>query len=651
VIETVLPEVDEGRFPAKAVPGEPVLVEADIYAGGHESLAADVLFRKESETQWAAVPMLALGNDRWRAHFPVEGMTTYVFTIEAWLAPFATWCEGLAKKADAGQKLDVELLIGARLIEGAAARATPGDAAVLRAFAKRLAGKGAPRRLTTVALDEGLAALMRRWADKTRASRYHRELCVVADPPKAGCSAWYEMFPRSLWSGERGAQGTLRHCEKRLPYIAELGFDVLYLPPVHPIGKTHRKGENNAVRARAGDPGSPWAIGSKDGGHKAIDPQLGTLEDFRRLVTKARGMGIDVALDIAFQCSPDHPYVKEHPEWFSRRPDGSVQYAENPPKKYEDIYPFNFETADWESLWQELKSVFLFWIEQGVRIFRVDNPHTKPFRFWEWLIAEVKREHADVIFLAEAFTRPKIMYHLAKLGFTQSYTYFAWRNGKLELSEYFTELTQTSVADFFRPNVWPNTPDILTEQMQTGGRAAFIARLVLAATLSANYGIYGPALELMEHTPREPGSEEYLHSEKYEIRRWDIKRPDSLRELITRVNVARKEHRALQTNRGLRFHNVENDHLICYSKATDDASDVIIVVVNLDCGHTQSGWADLPIEDWGISAEERYQVHDLLSDARYTWQGRRNYVELDPQASPAHVFHLRRRGAGGRESA
>jgi starch synthase (maltosyl-transferring) len=430
-----------------------------------------------------------------------------------------------------------------------------------------------------------------------------------------------------------------------------MGFDVLYLPPVHPIGKTKRKGANNAVKARSGDPGSPWAIGSKEGGHKSVNPELGTLEDFRRLVRKAREKGIDVALDIAFQCSPDHPYVKEHPQWFTWRPDGTVQYAENPPKKYEDIYPFNFDTPDWRSLWQELLSVFLFWMEQGVRIFRVDNPHTKPFRFWEWLIAEIRKQDEGVIFLSEAFTRPRVMQHLAKLGFTQSYTYFTWRNSKYDLTQYFTELTQTPVADYFRPNLWPNTPDILHEYLQHGGRQAFVARLVLAATLSSNYGMYGPAFELMEHEPREPGSEEYLHSEKYEVRHWDLGRPDSLRDLITLVNRARRDNAALHSNQGLRFLDIDNDQLIAYSKQTDDAANVVIVVVNLDTNWTQSGWLGLPLAEWGIAEDEQYQVHDLLSDARYIWQGSRNFVQLDPRVIPAHVFRLRHRSGAGWEFA
>jgi starch synthase (maltosyl-transferring) len=422
-----------------------------------------------------------------------------------------------------------------------------------------------------------------------------------------------------------------------------MGFDVIYLPPIHPIGVTHRKGRNNVTAAGPDDPGSPWAIGATQGGHQAIHPQLGTLEDFRRFLARAQEYHIEIALDLAFQCSPDHPYVSQHPEWFRQRPDGTVQYAENPPKQYQDIYPLEFETEQWQALWEELKSVVLFWIEQGVRIFRVDNPHTKPFRFWEWLIRAVKQVYPDVLFLAEAFTRPKVMYDLAKRGFTQSYTYFAWRNSKEEIIEYFTTLVHTEVREFFRPNLWPNTPDILSEYLQFGGRPAFLIRLVLAATLGASYGIYGPAFELCENLPREPGSEEYWHSEKYEIKAWDLDRSDSLKDFIARVNRIRRESPALHYDWGLHFHPVTNEQLLCYSKHSEDHSDVILVVVNLDPHHTQSGWIELLPEALDVVREGHYQVHDLLSDSRYLWEGQRNFVELNPHVVPAHIFRLRRR--------
>ncbi|MBM3792154.1 MAG: alpha-1,4-glucan--maltose-1-phosphate maltosyltransferase, partial [Acidobacteria bacterium] len=450
-----------------------------------------------------------------------------------------------------------------------------------------------------------------------------------------------EMFPRSC-SPIPGRHGTFKDCEARLPYVAEMGFDILYLPPIHPIGRAFRKGKNNVLAAGPDDVGSPWAIGAGEGGHKAIHPRLGTLEEFRELVAAAKKFGIDVALDIAFQCSADHPYVKEHPEWFRQRPDGTVQYAENPPKKYQDIYPFDFETENWRELWTELKSIFDFWIEQGVTVFRVDNPHTKPFAFWEWLIREVKQRHSEVIFLSEAFTRPKVLYKLAKVGFTQSYNYFPWRNTKWELTQYLTELTQSDVREFCRPSLWTNTPDILTEYLQFGGRPAFIVRFVLAATLGASYGIYGPAFELCERTPREPRSEEYLNSEKYELKHWELSRPDSLMPLIARVNQIRRQTRALQFDHDLRFHRVDNEELICYSKQTKDHSEIVLVVVNLDPHHKQSGWVDLPIHDLSIDPHKPYQVHDLLNDARYLWHGHRNYVELDPHGVPAHIFRIRR---------
>jgi starch synthase (maltosyl-transferring) len=421
-----------------------------------------------------------------------------------------------------------------------------------------------------------------------------------------------------------------------------MGFDVLYLPPIHPIGKSFCKGKNNNVVCEPGGPGSPWAIGSGEGGHKSIHSGLGTLEDFKNLIARAKEFKVEIALDIAFQCSPDHPYVREHPEWFRHRPDGSIQHAENPPKKYEDIVPFDFECDDWKNLWQELKSIFDFWIQQGVKIFRVDNPHTKPFPFLEWCLGELKATTPGLIFLSEAFTRPKPMYRLAELGFTQSYNYFAWRNSKDELKNYFTELTQPPVVDFFHPNLWPNTPDILTQFLQAGGHAAFVIRFILAATLGASYGIYGPVFELCENTPREPGSEEYLNSEKYEIKRWNLADAQPMENLITRVNQIRRENPALQSNRNLKFHRTDNPELIAYTKSTDDSNDTILTVVNLSPHYTHSGWLELPLEDFGLDAEKTYQMHDLLSDARYLWRGEKNYVELNPEKSSAHIFRLRR---------
>jgi starch synthase (maltosyl-transferring) len=483
---------------------------------------------------------------------------------------------------------------------------------------------------------------MARHLDPAMESRYDRELRVIVDREKARYSSWYEMFPRST-SPEPGRHGTFRDCEARLDYVARLGFDVLYLPPIHPIGLSFRKGKNNSPTAEPGDTGSPWAIGAKEGGHTAIHPQLGTLADFRSLVGRAASKGIELALDIAFQCSPDHPWVIEHPDWFKKRPDGTIQYAENPPKKYQDIYPMDFESSDWPALWDALLGVFRFWIDQRVRIFRVDNPHTKAFSFWEWLIAEIKRDFPDVLFLAEAFTRPRVMQRLAKLGFSQSYTYFTWRNTKQELTGYFNELTQTQVREYMRPNLWPNTPDILHETLQVGGRPAFLARIVLAATLGANYGIYGPAYELGENKPLRPGSEEYLNSEKYEIRHWNLDAPHSIDSTIATVNRARRENAALRTTHDLFFHPTDNPWLIAYSKSSVDGSNIVLTVVNLDSFQIQSGWVNLDLDRLRLRPDESFQVLDHLTGTTYLWQGSRNYVELSPAKILAHIFRVLRK--------
>ncbi len=641
IIEGVSPEVDGGRFPAKTVVGDTVNVEADIYADGHDTLSVHLLYRRKEETDWIETPMQFLVNDRWRGSFLARETGSYVFTITAWVDRFQSWRRDLKKRVVAEQKdLSINLTIGAQLISEAGQRASRTDGQTFNTWLDTLnSNVVSQKKKVKLAMSDEVGKLMEKYSDRQYAVTYPRELVVLVDREKAGFSTWYEMFPHSA-SLKPEQHGTFKDCEARLPYIAEMGFDVLYLPPIHPVGHTNRKGKNNTIPAKPGDPGTPWAIGSEEGGHKAINPRLGTMEDFQHLVAKAREYDIEIALDIAFQCSPDHPYVKEHPEWFTWLPDGTVQYAENPPKKYQDIYPLNFETEDWRELWEELKSLVVFWAEQGIRIFRVDNPHTKPFQFWEWLITGVKKDYPDTIFLSEAFTRPKVMYHLAKLGFTQSYTYFTWRNDKRELTEYLIELTQTQVKDFFRPNFWPNTPDILHEYLQTGGRAAFMTRLVIAATMCSNYGIYGPAFELMENTPREPGSEEYLNSEKYEIKHWDIGRQDSLKDFIGRVNRIRRENPSLHRNRNLWFNTTNNDQLICYSKHTDDLSNIILTVVNLDPHNTQSGIVNVPLKSWGFDTEKPYQAHDLLTDKRYTWRGEWNYVELNPDVCPAHIFRL-----------
>lgn len=642
VIEGVTPQVDCGRFPVKRTIGEPVVVEADIHTDGHDVLAAVLRYRPSDERGWHEAPMRELGNDRWRASFSIDMLVPYEYTLEAWVDRFASWRREVFKKHEAGQDLASELLEGAELVVAGARRAAGNDAEQLSEIAKQLAAGGNQAERVAVALGDELNRLMTLYPDRSGSTTFDRVLRIDVDRELARFSAWYELFPRSC-SPEPGRHGTFRDVEARLHYIAEMGFDVLYLPPIHPIARTHRKGPNNTLVAGPNDPGSPWAIGSPEGGHKAVHPDLGTLEDFDRLVDAARQHGLEIALDIAFQCSPEHPYVREHPEWFRHRPDGTIKYAENPPKKYQDIYPINFDSEAWESLWQELKDVILFWIGHGVRVFRVDNPHTKPFRFWEWLIREVRAEYPETIFLSEAFTRPRVMQYLAKSGFAQSYTYFTWRNTKAELTEYLTELTQTPVREFMRPNFFANTPDILHEYLQVGGRPAFQSRLVLAATLSAAYGIYGPAYELCEGRAVKPGSEEYLDSEKYQIRQWDLDSPVSIRDLVTRMNYIRRENPALRQNWNLKFLPIDNDQMIAYCKATASLDNIILVVVNLDPHYKQSGWVSVPLEELGIEASSPFQVHDLISEARYLWNGERNYVELDPHVAPAHVFRLRRK--------
>lgn len=640
IIERVTPEIDGGKFPIKRIIGEETAVEADILTDGHDAISCALLYRKESDIKWSAVAMESLGNDRWRASFEVLELGRYFYTIQGWVDHFKTWSRDLAKRVKAGQNVSIDLLIGASMVEEAQKRAADTDATWLSTYAETLhaGGEGAAQH----ALSPDLARLMARYGGRPFATTYDKELTVVVDRKIARFGAWYELFPRSC-SPEPGKHGTFKDVEKRLDYVASMGFDILYLPPIHPIGISFRKGRNNSTVVAPGDPGSPWAIGSAEGGHKTIHPELGTLEDFQHLIQTAAAFDIEIAIDIAFQCAPDHPYVTEHPEWFKRRPDGTIQYAENPPKKYQDIYPFEFETEQWPELWEELKSVVQFWVDQGVRIFRVDNPHTKPFSFWEWLIVEIKKDCPEAIFLAEAFTRPAALYGLAKRGFTQSYNYFPWRNTKWELTQYLTELTQTQVREFTGPNLWPNTPDILPEYLQFGGRPAFMARFILAATLGPSYGIYGPAFELCENIPLAPGREEYLDSEKYEIKHWDIDRPDSLQYLIAQVNRIRHENPAFHANYNLTFHDVDNDQVIAYSKSSEDGLNQVLVVVNLDPHHKQSGFITLPLEELGIDPSQPYQAHDLLTDARYIWNGSRNYVELNPQTVPGHIFVIRRK--------
>ena len=639
VVEDVRPRVDDGQFPAKRTVGDVVEVEADVFADGHDRLGVVLRFQLDGAEAVEEVRMEPLGNDRWRAAFHVDRTGTWRFWVHGWVDSFFTWHGELLRRLEASQELGLEPLIGAKLLRRAAGRAGPDDAARLQAMAKVLR-RGDPAQVTAAVASEELVELARRYADTTRGATTSPAFSVEVARERARHGAWYELFLRSA-SPDPNRAGTLRDVEALVPEIAKLGFDVVYLPPIHPIGRTNRKGRDNVAIAGEDDPGSPWAIGSEEGGHVAVHPDLGTVDDVERLAKTLDAHGMELALDIAFQCSPDHPWVHEHPEWFRHRPDGTIRYAENPPKKYEDIYPFDFETKDWRALWRALLDVVLFWAEHGVSIFRVDNPHTKPFVFWEWLIAEVKREHPDSLFLSEAFTRPRVMERLAKIGFDQSYTYFAWRNTKQELTDYLTELTKGPAREFMRPSLWPNTQDILTAVLQEGGPPAFRLRFFLAATLGANYGILGPAFEHLEATPREPGSEEYLGSEKYEIRRRDPARASVMRGLIAVVNRIRREQPALQHDRTLEFHAIDNTQLLAYSKRSPDGSNVVLMIANLDPVHPQSGWTDLRM--WELGFEDwrtRFVAHDLLSDETFAWRGPRNFVELDPARRPGHILRI-----------
>ena len=636
-IENVAPQVDGGRFAVKRVAGEEIAVTADCFAHGHERVACEVRYRGPGDTQWSRVPMEPLGNDRWSARFTVDRIGAWQYGILCWVDHLAGWRDTFLRRVEA-EDIRVSALAGAELAAESVANADGPAREQLIQWARHLREEQDPERLRGLAMDDALIALAQQHAPRAGASQTVSFPAWV-DRERARCGAWYEAFPRSM-AAEAGVHGTFADLERNLDRIRDMGFDVLYLPPIHPIGRTRRKGRNNATTSEAGDVGSPWGIGAREGGHTAIHPELGTPEDFRRLVAAARARDMEIALDIAFQVAPDHPWVTQHPEWFRRRPDGSVQHAENPPKKYEDIYPIDFETRDWRALWQALREVVEHWIGEGVEIFRVDNPHTKPFAFWEWLIAAVRREHPRVIFLAEAFTRPRVMHRLAKLGFSQSYTYFTWRETKAELTEYFTELAVSSSREYFRPNCWPNTPDILPHHLRNAPLEAFAVRFVLAATLAANYGIYGPAFELGENLPRDDESEEYLASEKYELKHWDVDGAASLAPLIARVNAIRHEHPALQSDWSLAFHGTDNGMLMCWSKRAGD--DRILVCANLDPANVQSGWVTLDLAALGLDGAHEIAVHDLLSGERYPWRGARNFLMLDPRRAPAHIFAVRR---------
>ncbi len=646
-IENVWPQVDGGAVPIARTPGEPVDVYADVFADGTAGVRAAIRWRRRPATEWRWTPMTPVGNDRWHGAFVVPEAGAYEFAVAGWVDPYLTWRELLDRRIATGSVTEGDLQEGADLLRAAARRTQGPDASRLIEHAGRLRSlaAGPLAEAARSASDPEPLELVARSPDRSAIYLSPTVLRIRVDPPRARASAWYELFPRST-SPKAGRPGTLQDLRQRLSYIADLGFDVVYLPPIHPIGRTGRRGPDNRHDPNASGPGSPWAIGSEAGGHTAVDPALGTIDEFRELVAEASRQGLEVALDLAFQCSPDHPWVTEHPAWFRHRPDGSIRTAENPPKRYEDIYPLDFDSRDWRALWAALREVVEYWIGLGVRWFRVDNPHTKPFEFWRWLIAEVRRDHPEVLFLAEAFTRPKVMVRLAEVGFTHSYTYFAWRTTRAEIERYFRELHEGVSHEVLRPHLWPNTPDILTEQFHSGRRSVFVQRLVLAATLGSHYGIYGPAYELLEHRPLQAASEEYARSEKYELRHWDLDAPGSLAPELRRINRIRRENPALHAGRNLAFHGVDNDRLIAYSRRSDDGTNTVLVVVNLDAESPQAGWTWLDLRELGVAPEEPFEVEDLWNGPRYRWAGARNFVRLDPQAETAHVFRVRRLGGG-----
>jgi starch synthase (maltosyl-transferring) len=638
IIENVKPLINCGQFPAKRVPGEEVRVSADIIADGHDAVQVVVQYKYATDRQWKEVAMRPLGNDRWEGIFRVIKEGTYQYRIVAWVDHLLSWHRDLKKRVTSGQQVAVELKIGSEYLMESAGKAKAQEKKEVEALRDIMVDESRYKEAVELALNAKVADLIKKFPLRKNETIYDQQLCIKVEHKKAMFSSWYEFFPRST-SGSRLRHGTFKDCEKVLPIIARMGFDTVYLPPIHPIGMSFRKGRNNSVVSEEGEPGSPWAIGAVEGGHKAIHPALGTLEDFHTLLATAKEHEIDVALDVAFQCSPDHPYVKEHPEWFRWRPDGTVQYAENPPKKYQDVLPINFESDDWHNLWIELKSVFEYWIEQGVTMFRVDNPHTKPFDFWEWLIEGIHKEHPRVIFLAEAFTRPKVMARLAKVGFTQSYTYFTWRNTKAEIYQYMDDLSNTSLREYFRPNFWPNTPDILAYNLQNAPYSNFVIRYILAATLSSNYGLYGPAYDFCVSDPY-PGKEEYNYSEKYEIKAWEWFSWTPLRELMARVNYIRKTNEALQYTFNVVMCETDSESLLAFLKYSYDRTNLIYVVVNLDPHAEQSGWVRMPLDFVNHKEGKEMIMHDLISDERYTWTKEWNFVSLNPHQMPFHLFRI-----------
>ena len=643
VIECVRPELDAGRYPVKRVVGDTFEVRADILKDGHDLLSARIRYSGPGDVEWRTVPMHYEQNaDQWIGGFKVDRAGRWVYTVEAWTDRFGTWRSELQKKVGAGQDVSSELLEGAELVDAVARRARFGDVRnALRAAALHIRDTYVPgAERVAAALDGPLHTMLEDNYSPPDLTAYVRELEVWVDRERAAFAGWYELFPRSQTTDPR-RHGTFLSTAAALPRIAALGFDVVYLPPIHPVGISARKGPNNSLAAGPDDPGSPWAIGNEAGGHTAVDPRLGTLADFDTLVAAAAELDLEIALDYALQCSPDHPWLEAHPEWFFVRPDGTIKYAENPPKKYQDIYPLNFWCDDREGLWNACRDILLFWIGHGVRTFRVDNPHTKPFAFWEWMINEVHARHPDVVFLAEAFTRPRTMKLLAKLGFTQSYTYFTWKNTASELRSWWAEMHNPAALEYMRGNLFANTPDILHEYLQTHGRPAFRVRLMLAATMSPLYGIYN-GFELNENLPVRPGSEEYLDSEKYQIRVRDWDAPGNLNADITLLNTIRRENAALQRMDNLTFRVSENPQILFFTKMAPGWRNDLLVIVNLDPSRAQETVVDVPLAELGLDPDTPYIVEDLLTGARYSWRGARNYVRLDPNLQPGHILRLQR---------
>lgn len=635
IIENVTPEIDGGRFYIKSVPNEPILIEADIFGDGHDKVYARLLYKHQAEKNWTSKPLHLINNDRWRGNFTPTKEGFYSYMLEGWIDHLASWQHEISLKIKDGQQVSSELLVGASLLEKILGKASNEDKKDIQLTIDAFKDSYQYTEAVFLAMSEKLANWFEQYPEQDHITQY-KELKVWIDRPRAGFSTWYSMFPRSA-AKNPNEHGTFRDVIDLLPRIQSMGFDVLYIPPIHPIGKQFRKGKNNSPNCLPTDPGVPYGIGSELGGHDAIHSELGTLDDFKALIKACHEHDMEIAMDLAIQCSPDHPWAKNHPEWFKIRPDGTIQYAENPPKKYQDIYPINFETEAWQSLWQELKRIIFTWAEWGVRIIRVDNPHTKSFAFWEWVIAETKNKYPDMIFLAEAFTRPKVMQQLGKLGYTQSYTYYTWRHNKAEMTAYMRELTQTDMRYYFRPNFWPNTHDINPPVLQTGHEPNFLYRFFMAATLSSNYGIFGPTFEFMVHEPF-PGKEEYWNSEKYEIKHWDWTHTNKLTYVITQVNKARKENTALQFTNNIAFCDTNDEQVFAYLKVHQHNR--LLCVVNMDGYNRRQAMVRVPLHLIGKAEWEEYIVHDLITGGKFVWRGELNYVELDPYLLPFHLFRI-----------